>query len=450
MTLLPLQRMQDRVETAKRTNDDAYFRDLMLLGEMTLKVAIAGMIASIVEDPKRNQYRLKYFAVRHGTPGGWTSIMDEMRIQISKGVYRTVIPGADDNEFTQLTKKTGPGDWQYDCVDLLFKCLDLAGYTSETLGTKPRAYDWFHRFSELRNKARSHRAPFTAITSAMCPLLQESINLFLANFSIFERPWCRLVRSINGTYQVVRWTGSTEGFSKLQSNNCSHYVNPEGVYIEFPSLNGEQTICRVDLMEVSSNGMDMYLPNGNFNENHYEMLSYVDDDTKQLNSMNYLLPPTELPESETQGKNIVDISGRSGDTIENIPKQTVRIWYPEKKRKIDYIAKSSIDNEHRIITLNGRGGIGKTWLTLEVLHRVAEEEFFDFILWFSARSIDLLTDGPKPVKPHIQTKQDVADEFSELLGSWIINDDSLSGSRQCRITPESHEGTKRKRNSLRL
>ena len=73
-------------------------------------------------------------------------------------------------------------------------------------------------------------------------------------------------------------------------------------------------------------------------------------------------------------------------------------------------------NEHRhpVITLVGRGGIGKTWLTLSVLHEIANQERFMTILWFSARDIDLLPQGPKLVSPHVLTGSDIAKEYVRL------------------------------------
>lgn len=280
MVLLPIQRMQDRVEKAKQENDDAYFRELMVLGEMILKMAIAGMISSIVEGPERNQYRLKYLAVRESTPGGWESVLDEMRLGVAKNQYTSRIPRTEENEFSQLTRRTKEGDWQYDSTIYLVKCLELANYIGQPLTTSPRGYEWFKRFAELRNKAKSHRAPFTAITRAMCPLLQESISLFLGNFSIFGRPWGQVVRSMNGTYQVVRWTGPNKGFKDLEGTGRNEYVYHDGIYIEFANEGSEPVLCKVDLMQVGLNGMDVYLPNGQFKDNHYEMLSYAEDDTK--------------------------------------------------------------------------------------------------------------------------------------------------------------------------
>ena len=71
-------------------------------------------------------------------------------------------------------------------------------------------------------------------------------------------------------------------------------------------------------------------------------------------------------------------------------------------------------SRHPIITLVGRGGIGKTWLTLSILQEIAKEGRYFAIVWFSARDIDLLPQGPKQVTPHVLTVADIAKEFIKL------------------------------------
>jgi hypothetical protein len=73
------------------------------------------------------------------------------------------------------------------------------------------------------------------------------------------------------------------------------------------------------------------------------------------------------------------------------------------------------DDRHSIVTLHGSGGIGKTSLALAVLHHVATTKRFAAMVWFSARDIDLLSAGPKPVKPRVLTQSEVAEEFVELM-----------------------------------
>jgi len=73
-----------------------------------------------------------------------------------------------------------------------------------------------------------------------------------------------------------------------------------------------------------------------------------------------------------------------------------------------------INDRHPIITIRGGGGIGKTSTALKVLHDVAELGRFLAIIWFSARDIDLLPEGPKSVRPHVLTDKDIAEEYSHL------------------------------------
>jgi ABC-type uncharacterized transport system YnjBCD ATPase subunit len=66
-----------------------------------------------------------------------------------------------------------------------------------------------------------------------------------------------------------------------------------------------------------------------------------------------------------------------------------------------------VNDRHPVITLVGRGGIGKTSLALTVLHKLTQEEKFIGIVWFSARDIDLLPQGPKIVRPDVLTTADI-------------------------------------------
>ena len=74
------------------------------------------------------------------------------------------------------------------------------------------------------------------------------------------------------------------------------------------------------------------------------------------------------------------------------------------------------NDSHAVVTLKGRGGIGKTSLTLEVLRRISVSTRFDLIIWFSARDIDLLTTGAKPVQQKVMSEKDIADFYCHLVG----------------------------------
>ncbi len=69
-----------------------------------------------------------------------------------------------------------------------------------------------------------------------------------------------------------------------------------------------------------------------------------------------------------------------------------------------------------MITLLGRGGIGKTSLALSVLVQLCNQEKFQTLLWFSARDIDLLDYGAKSVQPQILDIDDIA-KYVRLIAS---------------------------------
>ena len=73
------------------------------------------------------------------------------------------------------------------------------------------------------------------------------------------------------------------------------------------------------------------------------------------------------------------------------------------------------DDRRPIVTLLGSGGIGKTSLTLKVIEQLSALNRFEAITWFSARDIDLLASGPKPVAPRILSSDDIADQYAELV-----------------------------------
>ena len=74
--------------------------------------------------------------------------------------------------------------------------------------------------------------------------------------------------------------------------------------------------------------------------------------------------------------------------------------------------------DHRfVVTLTGRGGIGKTSIALQVITKLLESDDcpYDVVVWFSARDVDLLMHGPREVEPHGVSIADFADEYVKLM-----------------------------------
>jgi tetratricopeptide (TPR) repeat protein len=411
--------MWEHIDDERENSEAAYFNSLMYLGEMLTKLVAAGMVAAVDNNRDRQQYRLKHQLVRADGLGDWAQAIDEVLTGVPAQYLISKVK-SQGSEANQLTQRSKSGEWQYESVALLDKCLKQITPDSEKLANKVSGRAWFRLFAELRNKTRGHGAPSGRQLAQLCEDLRKSIELIQDNFLLFQRGWAHLRPTLKRKYEIIRWTESASSLDFLKTREGMDYTYPEGVYIHFGSDGDRESIRRVDIIFFDPNTKNIFLPNGSFNGKRFEVLCYWTNETKYEDAKPYLDPITDLPPSETQGLSEMKQHHKSGNTISNLPPRQngyIHRVPPEESLYRELVE----DNQHRIITLIGRGGIGKTWLALEVLNRIAEEEKFDVILWFSARDIDLLPDGAKQVKPHILTEGDIAKEFAHLIAPYILS-----------------------------
>jgi hypothetical protein len=163
-------------------------------------------------------------------------------------------------------------------------------------------------------------------------------------------------------------------------------------------------------MQCPTDVSDFLFPNGNFNGKRYELLSYITDERNYADATPYLSVPGRLPSSETEGLVELDLIE---DTFTNVP--PVPAGYVNRMELETHLREILTDDRHPVLTLVGRGGIGKTSLALSVLHEIAKLSQFFIIAWFSARDIDLLTSGPKVVTPKVLTHEEISAQFYELI-----------------------------------
>jgi hypothetical protein len=405
MSFKPIDKMWERVEVARQDSDVSLFLNLLYLGEMLTKLITVGLVAAVADDRQRHRYRQAHSLVRADGLGEWGVAIDD--ILTGTAAQYIVVPARDEQR--ELTQRCGPGTWQYDATALLHKCLRIIDPTYEELPAKVDGRRWFSIFVMLRNKTRGHGAPQMDVCSRICPDLEKSIRILIDNHSLFRRQWAYLRRNLSGKYNVSKLTDDSSLFDSLKSDRTKNF--PDGVYVYFDQP------TRVELVESTIDAMNFSFPNGGFNDKRFELLSYITGDKSEGDATLYMMPATELPGSETQGIGILDIQG---NCFGNLP--PVQNGYIHRQGLETELCTILMDDRHPVITLVGRGGIGKTWLTLSVLHKVADRERFDAILWFSARDIDLMPEGPKLVTPHVLTDSDIANEFIRLMEPSIARD----------------------------
>ena len=408
LLLKPIKVMFDHAENEKSESDVAYFNALMYTGELVMKLAIAGLVAAVQDDRERHRYRLEYRLVRANSLGDWDQVLDD----ILTGPSSQFLDQAAGTTTQALTERMSEGTWQSESLQALsetFRCVDLASPPRVNRNVQGRT--WFKNFVELRNGTRGHGAPQATALGQACPSLARSIDKMASNLPLFLVPWAYLYHNLNGKYRVTAWGNTSDILEKLKRETIYSFDN--GVHIELGKL---RQVAGVD---SNPEGSDYWLFNGGFGENKYEMLSYLTNDRKSKDSVPYMQPAEELPPSETEGLGQLNVRGA---TFTNVPEPIG-----------NYVPRASLENElegllkdserHPIVTLTGRGGIGKTSTALQVVTRLIESDGcpYEVVVWFSSRDVDLLPSGPKAVQPHGVSIRDFAAEYTKLLSPGEMN-----------------------------
>lgn len=401
MSFKPISRMWDRVDTAREHSDEALFETLMLFGEMLTKLVAAGLIAAVNEGVDRNRYRQIHRLVRANGIGEWSQAIDEVLIGLTSN---HLIPQAREEQ-RELSQKYKAGTWQYDSVALLYECLDEIRVPQDELTAKVAGRRWFSKFTDLRNKHAHGGIPNSA-HRCLCQRLETSIKMVANNFHLLQRPWAYLHLNLSGKYRVTKLTEDVSVFDPLKSGRPTYMLEGDGVYI----FMGQPIY--VDLIKSDLEARDFFFPNGSFTDKRYEEISYTTRERRYVSSAPYMAAATDRPASVTQGDELLEIHEDVFSNMPPAPKTYIR--RPELETEL---MDKLTDERNPVITLLGRGGIGKTSLSLAVLDELSKQGRFEAILWFSARDIDLLPEGPKPVRPEVLTQSDVARVFLRLMRS---------------------------------
>lgn len=403
MKFEPFDQMYKRLESSKNDSDLSYFYDLLLFGEYLTKMIGLYLVSAINEDNERTKYRQEYLLVRGNAVGDFSKVIDEV---LTGPPAQLLTSSIREFELKELTQRSSDGQWQYECQKFLIETIKAFNIETQPLPNKSPLRNWFNNFVYLRNKTKGHGATTIEPCSIACPMLEKSINIIIHNFSAFKRPWAYLHRNLSGKYRVSYISEKSKEFDYLKSDTSHHLENGVYCYIDKPR--------KINLLISNPELSDFYLTNGNFKNEKFESISYLTDERLINNAENYLTPITPLPSSLTEGTNELDVLGNA---FTNLPES---IDEYVKRSVLELELKRVLNETDRfpIITLLGRGGIGKTSLALNVIKQIAkndENERFNIIIWFSARDIDLLIDGPKQVQTKVLNQYDIAKEYCKLV-----------------------------------
>jgi hypothetical protein len=387
-----------RTELAKSDSDFTYFFSLLLAVEALAKTIVLGIVAAIADDKDRNRYRLEHQLVRSDGLGDWGRVLEDALT----GPASQFLLAEAREEQSELTRLCKVGEWQYDATATLKTALDHLGIEAEVVPVKSDMKRWFRLFATLRNKTRAHGATQPERAAKAAEHIAKSLDLIYCNFQLFRRPWAHLYRNLSGKYRVSAITGDVSDFAFLARMQDAQFSN--GIYL---FLGGPR---RIGLMHTDAELHDFFIANGGLNGKKFELLSYYSDDKLDGDGLAFLTPPGVLPSSDTQGSGELLPRGNCLSNAPDLPRDYIN--RPELESNL---LKLLVDDKRPIVTLLGRGGIGKTSLALKVIQKLYTESQYEGIVWLSSRDVDLQLTGPKPVRPLVLSPQDMGTFYASLV-----------------------------------
>lgn len=401
MNLGPLlAKIDARVALDKDEGDIAYFHALALQLEYMTKLVTAGVVACVADDVDRHRYSLEHRLVRADSIGDW---VDVLNTALTGPAAQCFLPQASD-VVRHLTERVGDGDWRYAAVCKLqnvAKCFEL----DQPVGAKAALRQLFQIGAAVRNRTKGHGATTSGQCGHVCPNLADAIAIVAAELELFRMPWAYLHRNLSGKFRVSPLLGDCAEFEYLK--RARDVLLPNGVFIYFGRP------VPVPLVFSDTDLSDVLVPNGNFKSGTFEALSYVTNDVARKDGSVWQTPTGRLPPSETEGPTVLE---QVGNTFANLPPSLVG-YIPRTILETRLREELSRTDRHPIVSLTGAGGIGKTTLAIAAIESVAklDPSPYGVVVWLSARDIDLLDSGPKPVAPRVVKKGDIARAVVELL-----------------------------------
>ena len=398
MKHIAIEQVLERAERAKSESDYTYFFALLFAAEALAKTMVLGVVASIAEEKERNRYRLEHQLVHSDGLGDWGKVIEDALI----GPASQYLLSEAREEQKELTQACKEGEWQYDATAALKAALQHLGIEAEDVPVKSDMKRWFRLFATLRNKTRGHGATQPEKATEAAEHIAKSIELVYRNFRLFRRPWAHLYRNMNGKFRVSGITDDIADFGFLKRAQDKQF--PNGIYL---FMGSPRRIC---LMHTEAELRDFFFANGGLTAKKFEMLSYYSDDKVDGDGSAFLTPPGVLPPSETEGHGELI---PQGNCFSNVPH--LMTDYVSRPKLEEDLRKLLLDDKRTIVTLVGRGGIGKTSLALRVIQGLYDEQRYEAIVWLSARDVDLQFTGPKPVRPLVLSPEDMSKFYAGLV-----------------------------------
>lgn len=376
------------------------------LAEAAIKSIGLTAYAALEASAPAEAYKLAHIFVRADGLGDWETAIREAT---GPPVSAAIAPDFQDFVSWAAQSRAKSGNEGYEAsLNELGRILGLLGVPMTEKPRKPTMRDLIGALVVIRNKTKAHGAVGADFFADATPGYERAIEYLLTDNPAMDFRWLYLAPPDGGQLKAILLKGPAPASVTPLSEWATAGI--PGIYI-VPNRSTGAFSCG-DLIQTGREAQAFWLPNGSAADSgSAEFINYADGAIQRRQVDRYLLPPAPLPRSETHGHDVLDIKS---DLYDNLPSEP-RTYVERKTLQDDLEAR--LGDHHPIITLHGRGGVGKTSLALHVAHELARAEHapFEAVVWLSARDVDLAISGPQRVQPSVLDLASVARAYGELF-----------------------------------
>lgn len=397
-----LDKIDARVILDRQEGDIAYFHALTLQLEYVTKIVTSGILACVRDDADRHRYTFEHRIVRANAIGDWADVLNAV---LTGPAAHFFDPGAQ-GMVRELTERVGADDWRFSAVSALDQAAKALGVASQ-VGAKVALRQFFQIAAAVRNRTRGHGAITSDECSRLCPQVANAVEAVALRLQLFSVPWVYLHRNLSGKYRVCPLLGEPTPFEHLRKTKDASL--PNGVWVSLD----QSHFVHLPLVFSDPNLDDVLLPNGNYQAGSFEVLSYITNESQRKDGGAWANPPGQLPTSETEGHHALE---QRGNTFSNLPPRLIG-YVPRPILEGRLREELLTTDRHPIVSLTGPGGIGKTSIAIASIEEMTQLQSlpYEVVVWISARDVDLLESGPKPVSPKVTAQKDIALVATHLL-----------------------------------
>jgi NB-ARC domain len=385
------------------------FLAVSYLAEATIKTIAIVLQSGLAERSRDDAYRFAYSLVRADGLGTWERAVYE---STTLPLAATLPPEFQSVVHWITRRRTREEDeWLRTARENTLTVLRELG-VDEDVGTKAATVKGLvTALVQIRNKTKAHGAVGQDFFAAANEPYTAAVKSLVETCPAFRWHWMHLSVRKKGNTRGVKLSGSEPAYMRDADAGC-YPIGVPGIYF-VPDQGLKAYVCS-QLLRSNLECTSFMLPNGGYNgHGKADFLNYGTGASSKEDVSQFITPPTQLPDSETHGLDTLDVQANIFGNLPELP-----IGYVTRQRLERELEDKLLDKNHPIITLHGRGGIGKTTLALCAAHKIAAEysSHFEYIVWFSARDIDLRPAGPVSVRPAVLDLEAVAKQYGTMFG----------------------------------